>query len=128
MWKLFLIYALAIFSRDVQAVVLNRNQLSTWCPDYLTNTTFNLVSRQITTISTDTFTGLTQLQWLFLSDNELASLDASLFSGLSQLHRLFLENNQLTSLDASIFNGLSQVYMLSLKRNQLTYLDTSLFN
>ena len=84
---------------------------------------FDLYSRQITSISTGTFTGLTQLTTLLLYSNQLTSLDPSIFNGLTKLRRLDLDQNQLTSLDASIFKGLSQLESLSLNNNNFTSLE-----
>ncbi len=72
MWS-FLFVLLLVYVPSDHAIVLDRNQLATWYPNYLTNTEFNLYSRQIASISTGTFTGLSQLQLLYLNYNQLKS-------------------------------------------------------
>ena len=79
MWAF--LFVLFICSQSGHGVVLDRNQLAIWYPNYLTNTEFNLYSRQIASISTGTFTGLSQLQLLYLNYNQLKSLDPSIFNG-----------------------------------------------
>ena len=123
----FLFVLLLLSAQSGHGVVLDRDQLAAWYPNYLTDTLFYLAGRQITSISTGTFTGLTQLQRLNLFNNLLTSLDASIFNGLSQLRVLELTGNQLTSLDASIFAGLTQLQQLWLQNNNLISLDRNIF-
>ena len=123
----FLFVLLLLSAQSGHSVVLDRDQLAAWYPDYLTDTLFYLAGRQITSISTGTFTGLTQLQRLNLFNNLLTSLDASIFNGLSQLRVLELTANQLTSLDAFIFNGLTQLQQLWLQNNNIISLDRNIF-
>jgi Leucine-rich repeat (LRR) protein len=85
MWSSFFIFVLLLLSaHSGHGVVLDKNQLAVWYPNYLTAFEFNLNYRQITSISSGTFTGLSQLQRLYLYNNQLTSLDASIFNGLSQ--------------------------------------------
>ena len=90
MWMSFLFVLLVLSAPFGDAVVLDRNQLASWYPNYLTDTLFYLAGGQITSISTGTFTGLSELQELDLYYNQLTSLDASIFNGLSQLQYLYL--------------------------------------
>ena len=63
----------------------------------------------LTALTADTFTGLTNLVGLYITDNRLteAGLPASVFSKLRLLNTLILSGNQLASLPAGIFSGLS---------------------
>ena len=72
----FLAYFIDI---KVTAVISNRNQLKLWYPNFLTNTWLDLNRRNITSISSETFDGLNNLQTLFMSTNNLTSLDSSIF-------------------------------------------------
>ena len=130
MWSI--IFVLLACTQCGHAVVLDRNQLATWYPEYLTETSFPIGSRNspenITSISTGTFTGLSQLKYLSLFNSELTSLDTYIFNGLNGLQKLDLSSNHLTSLDAFIFNGLSQLQRLYLYSNNLTSLDTFIFS
>ena len=107
MWKLF--FVILVSAQSGHAIALNRSQLIVWINNYLSENYFDLNSRQITSISTGTFTGLSQIQYLYLSSNQLTSLDASIFNGLFRIQVLTLNNNQFASLDKSIFKGLSQL-------------------
>ena len=77
MWSLLFVLLL-LNAQSGHAVVLDRNQLAAWYPNYLTSTSFALHSRQITSISIGTFTGLNKLKKLDLPYNHLKSLDASI--------------------------------------------------
>jgi hypothetical protein len=54
-------------------VILNRNQLATWIPSYLTATSMNLTYRSISLIDSFTFSGLSNLQHLYLHSNSLTN-------------------------------------------------------
>ena len=125
MWMSFLFVLLLLSAHNGNAVVLNRNQLASWYPNYLTSTSFDFYNRQITSISTGTFTGLSQLQELNLQSNQLTSLDASIFNGLSQLQRLYLHYNNLISLDRNIFIGLLNLETVYLGSNPISLLQPS---
>ncbi len=73
MWRSILLVLLLVAAQSGHAVVLDRNQLAPWIPNYLTANEFNLDSRQITSISNGTFAGLSQIQRLNLSKNQLTS-------------------------------------------------------
>ena len=103
MWTI--LFFILICTQSGHAVILDRDQLKTWIPTYLTTTQFDLDSRQITYISNGTFTGLSHLKGLSLQNNTLTLLDASIFNGLSQLQLLYLISNKFTSLDRFIFNA-----------------------
>jgi Leucine-rich repeat (LRR) protein len=66
--------------------------------------------------------GLTGLQTLYLSDNQIASLPRGAFSDLTSLKYLSLSSNQIATLPSGIFSGLTSVRSLDLSRNMLTCL------
>ena len=140
-----------VFSSE--SVTLDRKQLQQWYPDFMTSNDLPLGSRNITSISNDTFAGLAQLQILFLTSNSLTKLDdptllcsltelwylsasynqisfihPALFAGLTKLSTLYFEYNQLTTLDSSLFSGLDKLFLLRLDGNQLTSLDGVIFS
>jgi Leucine-rich repeat (LRR) protein len=96
-------------------VVLNRNQLATWIPSYLTDTSMNLNSRSISLIDTATFSGLSNLKNLYLDRNKLTHLDPDTFSSLSNLQHLYLKFNSLTNIDSNTFSGLTNLNYLNLE-------------
>ena len=92
----FLLSLLAIifwFDNSIEAVVLNRAQLELWCPDFNTTGSIILNYRSISSIEVNTFSQLTQLKKLDLSNNQLSSLDPNTFSDLANLNELRLERN-----------------------------------
>ena len=113
MWSILLVTLTIAYEADVlNAIILDRNQLIAWYPNYLHANAFSLQRRQITSISADTFIGLSQLKELDLQYNQLSTLEASIFAGLSGLQKLSLRYNQLTSVDPSTFSELSQLLVL----------------
>ena len=88
----------------------------------------DLSNKSITSLRYGDFSGLTNLQHLYLSDNALTSLPAGVFSGLSGLHTLSLDSNSLTSLSEGVFSGLSSLTSLRLDSNSLTSLSEGVFS
>ena len=91
--------------------------------------TINLVNKQITSLKSDDFYGLTALTALWLNNNQLESLPEGIFSGLTALTQLTLYNNQLESLPAGIFSDLTALRSsLQLQNNQLESLPAGIFS
>ena len=87
-----------------------------------------LYSAGIKSLQPDDFSGLTALQVLSLSYNELGSLPDDVFSGLTALTYLWLENNELGSLPAGVFSGLTALGSLYLHDNDLSSLPDNVFS
>ena len=79
-------------------------------------------------ISFDTFTLLTGLQHLDISNNKLTSLPTLIFNRLHSLEQLNLNDNQLRSLPTAIFAALMKLHRLHLKNNQLNKIQEGLFS
>jgi Leucine-rich repeat (LRR) protein len=124
MWS-FLFVPLLLSAQSGRAVVLDRNQLASWIPNYLTDYQFYLIYLQIESISAGTFTGLSQLKQLSLQSNQLNSIEASILNGLSQLQYLELSYNNLISLDRNIFVGLLNLEEVYLGSNPISQLQPS---
>jgi hypothetical protein len=62
---------------------------------------------------------------LDLEGNQISSIESDAFSGLTNLNRLFLGNNRLSSIDSGVFNGLTNLEYLWLAGpdNALTELN-----
>ena len=91
--------------------------------------TLNLVGKQITSLQSDDFYGLTALTRLWLNNNQLESLPEGIFSGLTALTQLTLYDNQLESLPEGIFSDLTALSSsLQLQRNQLESLPAGIFS
>ncbi len=87
-----------------------------------------LVSKNIASLKSGDFKGLTSLAGLELGSNELIELPADVFSGLSALKYLHLEYNQFRSLPESVFSGRATLQELSLHGNQLWRLPDGVFS
>ena len=74
-------------------VHLNRSNLAQICNCDINSTRINLYYNGIVSIDSKTFKGLSNLQTLWLNNNQLSSIDANSFQGLSNLNELYLYNN-----------------------------------
>jgi Leucine-rich repeat (LRR) protein len=108
-------------------VTLNRNQLASWIPSYLTTVSVYLVSRDVSLIDSATFSGLSNLKNIYLDRNKLTRLDPTTFSGLSNLQHLYLTSNSLTQIDSNLFSDLTYLIHLDLTSNKLTNIHPSTF-
>ena len=79
-----------------------------------------------------TFSGLNQLEMLFLNDNQLAKIHQNSFSGsnynLGNLLILDLTHNQIRSLKEDTFTGLDRLEVLLLGSNQLDRIRPNVFS
>ena len=73
------------------------------------------------------FEGLTNLEGLDLSGNELTGLPESIFDGLTNLQALWLTANSLTQLPDGVFSDLTELRGLRLEGNGLTGLPDGIF-
>ena len=81
----------------------------------------------MTSLAYDWFDDLSNLERLFLSNNELSSLPGDTFDGFSNLELLLLGNNDLTELPADLLEDLTNLEELELNGNQLAALPDGLF-
>lgn len=77
------------------------------------------------------FTGLTELVFLYLYDNEIHELPVNVFRPLTSLNLIYLSDNLLESLDGRIFEANTELQEIILDRNQINaigrnFLDTFL--
>ena len=86
-----------------------------------------LESNQLTTLPSGIFDGLTALTWLDLGPNRFTTLPSDIFDGLTALSNLDLSNNRFTTLPSDIFDGLTALRTLALHFNQLTTLPMGIF-
>ena len=73
------------------------------------------------------FSGLSSLESLFLSSNQISSLSSNAFLGLSSLTHLDLQHNDISSLHANTFSGLSSLESLFLFNNQISSVPEGIF-
>ncbi|KKZ14745.1 MAG: hypothetical protein TH68_04230, partial [Candidatus Synechococcus spongiarum 142] len=86
-----------------------------------------LYNQGISSLSSDDFAGLSNLQRLDLARNKLSSLPADVFDSLSNLEELYLHENKLSSLSEDAFAGLSNLEELHLYYNSLSSLSDNMF-
>ena len=74
----------------------------------------------VTSISKETFSGLTHLQVLHLEDNKLKEIEGHEFAALSGLRELYLHNNDIIRISENAFDNLASLAVLRLDGNLLT--------
>ncbi len=87
----------------------------------------DLGSRGIATLRSGDFAGLSNLEVLSLSRNQLTALPPDIFAGLGSLRSVWLIFNHLAALPPDIFAGLANLERLRLHYNQLASLPPSIF-
>ena len=87
-----------------------------------------LSEKGITTLKSGDFSGLSNLQWLILDNNELSALPEGIFDNLTGLQRLHLYNNELSRLPDGVFDNLTGLEMLLFGNNRLTELPDGIFD
>ena len=86
-----------------------------------------LYENDLQTLPDRLFSDLSDLQILSLYRNNLRTLPDNVFSNLSDLQILSLNNNRLNNLPDGAFSGLSSLQTLSLYNNRLTDLPMGIF-
>ena len=74
------------------------------------------------------FAGLSNLERLDLSHNNLRSLPSNIFLSLSSLKILKLTRNHLRTIKLNFLEGTSNMRELDLSRNEIPYLDKETFS
>lgn len=86
------------------------------------------VRGRLTELKPGDFDGLTGMQHLDLSGNQLPALSAGIFDGLTTLRQLDLNGNQLSTLSVGVFGGLTGLQRLDLNGNRLSALPVAIFD
>ena len=105
-----------------RAIILDRILLSQWYPYYQTEYYFYLTNRNINSIASNTFNGLTDFYWLIMHTNQLSS---SIFNKLLNLEYLNLNNNLLISMDRLIIVGLPNLQRVYMANNPISLLQSN---
>ena len=87
----------------------------------------DLTGNDLTELPEDMFSELSNLKVLVLTDNRFTELPADTFAGLSSLEELWLDANALKAVPEKVFAGLSKLKVLRLDLNRLTQLPPGLF-
>ncbi|XP_063540131.1 insulin-like growth factor-binding protein complex acid labile subunit [Cydia strobilella] len=94
---------------------------------YFTLRHLNLSYNYIESFNQDTFSNLTGLLTLDISNNKIIKLDSSL-AGLVNLQELYLDHNDLTQLNKDNFYSLFGLKYLNISSNNLKSFESSSFN
>ncbi|WHL23283.1 NEAT domain-containing protein [Streptococcus iniae] len=86
-----------------------------------------LVGNQISEISKDTFSQMTELKVLELQNNQLTQLDKSVFAHNKQLKKIQLASNYIATIEPEMFKNLSHLEELDLSKNRLSSIDDKAF-
>ena len=105
---------------DTQLAAITELDLSDYTPDDDAD--------DITALQAGDFSGLTSLEALNLSGNQLSDLPSRVFDNLTNLERLWLSGNELRNLRSGVFDTLTNLEMLFLPGNELRDLRSGLFD
>ncbi|OGQ37157.1 MAG: hypothetical protein A3F16_02805 [Deltaproteobacteria bacterium RIFCSPHIGHO2_12_FULL_43_9] len=83
----------------------------------------NLWSKGMDTLKGNDLEGLSNLQWLRLSDNRLRLIPEEFFRGLIELEVIYLDSNKLNFLPEGLFSGLIKLRWLSLANNKFSTVE-----
>ena len=89
--------------------------------------TIDLRGNTITSLSYDSFNGLSNLENLYLSHNKLVNVSDCDLRGLTKLLVLLLDNNQISVMQPRSFSDLLRLSVLRLDNNRLISLENSSF-
>ena len=89
--------------------------------------TLDLSSQGLSRLQESDFSGLVNLESLFLNDNDLRSLPGEIFNDLASVGRLYLNGNDLHRLPGDIFADLPTLAQLFLSSNDLSSLPADIF-
>ena len=122
MFKFIKISFLLIILIDIlnAQIHLDKTNLGRVCYcDPMKSTRISLNSKNIKKIDSATFTGLTSLQYLYLSSNQISFIDPATFTGLTSLQELRLQNNKINQIEEELFKGLSNLNEINLESNKI---------
>ncbi|XP_035658753.1 insulin-like growth factor-binding protein complex acid labile subunit [Branchiostoma floridae] len=86
--------------------------------------TFILDHNKFSSLSSNMFQGLANVETLMLDHNEISDIASGAFSGLSNLANLSLSYNSIAELQNSPFRDLEKLKHLYLQNNDMTYIDS----
>lgn len=95
--------------------------------NYPNLTELYLSRNKLQTLPAGVFSGMTRLERLWLTHNQLKTL-VGVFDGLTNLTMLDIAHNQLRNLPVGVFKGLTRLEQLSLSHNQLKTLPVGIFD
>jgi Leucine-rich repeat (LRR) protein len=113
----------ALFQSFSSQVVLNRALLQQWLGTAIDNKAYYLNQKGIKDIDPNTFNGLTHVEELYMSNNQLKSVENYMFKELKSLQILVLEFNSIGSIAPDAFTGMTSLRDLYFHRNQVNFIS-----
>ena len=95
--------------------------------NYTAAETISFQDSPLTTIPSDAFSGLSNLQNLGVSYSSITSLASGAFSGLPNLQKLHLDLNRISSIPSKALSGLSNLKNLRFEFNLIDRIDDDAF-
>lgn len=92
----------------------------------------HLISLDITSValmfvSKEDFTGLDELKFLFIRDNEITSLPSNTFNDMKEVLTIELDGNQLEVIDNNLFKNNLKLESIALNNNKIKYIGSRTF-
>lgn len=121
-------------ARELREMYLHNNTINVLAPGLFNELSrllvLDLSENQLTEewVNAATFTGLSHLVFLSLSNNNITKLDAIIFRDLYRLRSLRLDNNGVQFLPENVFSTLTDMRTLVLSSNKLTRIDQFTFD
>ncbi len=81
----------------------------------------------LSVIENGTFTGLSNLQELYLQHNQISAIKNWAFPGLTNLHKLFLHWNKISVIEKGSLTGLTSLQTLYLYHNKISLIQNGTF-
>ncbi|KAM8841277.1 TLR4 interactor with leucine rich repeats [Spinachia spinachia] len=91
-------------------------------------TTLLLSENEIKHVGNHVFRNLKKLSKLSLSNNRISRLDSGALTGLSRLRELQIDGNKLEEIPAGVLNSLERIEELDFSRNRISSVDSSAFS
>uniref|UniRef100_G3NW17 TLR4 interactor with leucine-rich repeats n=1 Tax=Gasterosteus aculeatus aculeatus TaxID=481459 RepID=G3NW17_GASAC len=91
-------------------------------------TTLLLSENEIQYVGNHVFQNLKKLSKLSLSNNRISRLDSGALKGLSRLRELQVDGNKLEEIPAGVLNALERIEELDFSRNRISSVDSSAFS
>ncbi|XP_071842514.1 uncharacterized protein [Apostichopus japonicus] len=89
--------------------------------------TLTLSNNEIAILNSDSFHGIPSTTRLMLSNNNLSALVAKQFEGMPLLEQVFLRRNKIQSIQEGSFDGLVNLLVIELGNNKLTKVQRNVF-
>ncbi|CAO1358327.1 unnamed protein product [Diamesa serratosioi] len=116
----------AIKSEDVYTVrtLYIPQQISKFFPHLIS---LDITSVSLLSVSKEDFTGLDELKFLFIRDNEITLIPSNTFFDLKELITIELNGNQLEVIDNNLFKNNLKLEAIGLNNNKIKYIGSRTF-